>query len=307
MRTHNLSAPKNMARNDFASIYIKCEHAVGGNQMHTIGSLVRGTGMKFCCASMLVVLGCTPAAWSQADPSLSAEQVVQHLMEKNQERAAALQHYIGKRSYHLEYHGFPASADATMEVEVNFDAPATKHFTIVSTTGSKLIQTRVFHRLLETEEQAGDASNRRHSELGPDNYTFSLAGTEGTNYVLNVEPKVENRFLYRGKIWVDAHDFAVTRIEAQPARNPSFWTTKSMIHHTYQKVDNGFYLPRENKTVTNVRLGGVATLTIEYSSYQVTAAKPLALARKPIPSGGGLVWPDGGLNQEVANFLSSRK
>ena len=235
-----------------------------------------------------------------------ADQVVQRLMEKNKERAASLQHYVGKRSYRLEYRGFPASAEATMEVEVNFDAPASKRFTIVSATGSKLIQNRVFHRLLESEEQAGDSSNRKHTELGPDNYTFSLAGTEGTNYVLNVEPKEESRFLYRGKIWVDAHDFAVTRIEAQPARNPSFWTTKSVIHHTYQKVDNGFYLPKENKTVTSVRMGGVATLTIEYQSYQVTVAKPVASARR-ISSGEGAVWPDGGLNAEVANFVSSRK
>ncbi|HXP07280.1 MAG TPA: hypothetical protein VN828_02235, partial [Acidobacteriaceae bacterium] len=89
----------------------------------------------------LPFLTCAPAAWSQALPGLSSEQVVQRLMEKNGERAAALQHYVGKRSYRLEYHGFPASAEATMEVEVNYDAPATKHFTIVNSTGSKLIQT----------------------------------------------------------------------------------------------------------------------------------------------------------------------
>jgi len=266
----------------------------------------RGLGSWF---PMMVLLACAPAAWPQGQPALpalSAGQVVQRLMEKNKERADALQHYSGTRSYRLEYRGFPASAEATMEVEVNFDAPASKRFTIVNTTGSKLIQNRVFRRLLESEEQAGDSSNRKHTELGPDNYTFSLAGTEGTNYVLNVEPKEESRFLYRGKIWVDTRDFAVTRIEAQPARNPSFWTTKSMIHHTYQNVDNGFYLPKENKTVTSVRLGGVATLTIEYQSYQVTVAKPVASARR-IPSGEGAVWPDGGLNQEVANFVSSRK
>jgi hypothetical protein len=258
---------------------------------------------------MMVLLACAPAAWPQGQPTvpaLSADQVVQRLMEKNQERANGLQHYLGTRSYRLEYRGFPTSAEATMEVEVNFDAPATKRFTIVNATGSKLIQNRVFRRLLESEEQAGDSSNRKHTELGPDNYTFSLAGTEGTNYVLNVEPKEETRFLYRGKIWVDSHDFAVTRIEAQPAKNPSFWTTKSVIHHTYQKVDNGFYLPKENKTVTSVRLGGVATLTIEYRSYQVTVAKPVASARR-ITSGEGAVWPDGGLNAEVANFISSRK
>jgi hypothetical protein len=270
-----------------------------------------GIRANVCLLAIALVVGVyAPAAWPQADstlPPLTADQVVQRLMEKNQERAAALQHYLGQRSYRLEYHGFPASAEATMDVEVNFDAPATKRFTIVSTTGSKMIQSRVFHRLLESEEQAGDANNRTHTELGPGNYTFSLAGIEGANYVLNVEPKEESRFLYRGKIWVDGHDFAVTRIEAQPARSPSFWTTKSLIHHTYQKVDNGFYLPRENKTVTSVRLGGVATLTIEYQSYQVTAAKPVAWARKPLQSGGGFVWPDGGINSEVANFISSRR
>src|SRR3984885_4874610 len=258
----------------------------------------RGRHMRGYTWMVLATLACVPAAWSQTDPALpplSAEQIVQHLMEKNGERAAGLQHYQGKRSYRLEYHGFPASADATMEVEVNFDAPASKHFTIVSATGSKLIQSRVFHRLLESEEQAGDSSNRKNTALDSDNYTFSLAGIEGSNYVLNVEPKAENRFLYRGKIWVDAHDFAVTRIDAQPARNPSFWTTKSVIHQTYQKLHNGFYLPRENKTVTNVRMGGVATLTIEYQSYQVTVAKPVASARR-VPSSEGAIWPDGGIN-----------
>ena len=248
-----------------------------------------------------------PAAWPQGGlTALDAEQVVQRLMEKNKERAEGLQHYLGKRSYRLEYRGFPASSEATMEVEVNFDAPATKRFTIVSATGSKLIQNRVFHRLLESEQQAGDSSNRKQTELGPDNYTFSLAAADGADYVLNVEPKVESRFLYRGKIWVDGHDFAVTRIEAQPARNPSFWTTKSVIHHTYQKTEDGFYLPKENKTVTNVRMGGVATLTIEYESYKVTAAPSATSAGKAITSGEQGVWPDGPL-QAVASFAPAQK
>jgi hypothetical protein len=192
-----------------------------GQQMHNTWSWHRTVVTRWLPIMTLPLLTSVPGAWSQAAPALpplSSEQVVQHLMEKNVERAAALQHYVGKRSYRLEYHGFPASAEATMEVELNYDAPASKHFTIVSSTGSKLIQTRVFHRLLESEEQAGNASNRKQTELGSENYTFSLAGTEGPNYVLNVEPKVESKFLYRGKIWVDGHDFAVTRIEAQPAK-----------------------------------------------------------------------------------------
>ncbi|MGC2403724.1 MAG: hypothetical protein WA510_28285 [Acidobacteriaceae bacterium] len=259
---------------------------------------------------LLAAIAVAPAAWPQDEPALpqlTSEQVVQHLMEKNRERAAALQHYTGRRTYRLEYRGFPAAVEASMEVEVNFDAPSSKHFTIVNSTGSKVIQSRVFRRLLESEEQAGDTNNRKSSELGPENYNFSLAGIENSTYVLNVEPKVESKFLYRGKIWVDARDFAVTRIEAQPARNPSFWTTKSLIRHTYQKIDNRFYLPKENKTVTSVRLGGTATLTIEYQSYQVTAANPVAQERRLIPRSAGFVWPESGISESVAQFVSSAK
>jgi hypothetical protein len=268
-------------------------------------------GLSMFMLSIAAVFLTAPAAPAQAMlPALTADQVVERLLEKNKERSDCLQHYVGKRSYRLEYRGFPASADATMEVEVNFDAPGSKRFTVVSATGSKMIENRVFHRLLESEEQA--AGNRAHTDLGPDNYSFSLAGLDGTNYVLNVEPKTESKFLYRGKIWIDGHDFAVTRIEAQPARNPSFWTTRSLIHHTYEKLDNGIYLPKENKTVTNVRLGGVATLTIEYESYQITTAKPVTTARKVNTSlhptaSLGAVWPDGGFNEEVANFVAARK
>jgi len=144
-----------------------------------------GVRPNICLLAIALVASVySPAAWPQADPALpalTADQVVQRLMERNQERAAALQHYLGKRSYRLEYHGFPASAEATMDVEVNFDAPATsasprQHDGIEDDPESRLSP------VLESEEQAGDANNRSHTELGPDNYTFSLAGTEGKNY-----------------------------------------------------------------------------------------------------------------------------
>src|SRR5271156_3773458 len=281
--------------------------SVPSRQMHNHG-LRFGAGRKsWVPAIVAATLACVPATWPQMTaesapglPSRVADPGAERLMEKNKERAAGVQNYSATRNYRLECRGFPASTDATMEVEVNYDAPGAKRFTVLSSTGSKMIQNRVFQRLLESEQQASDSGNRAHSELGPGNYNFSMAGTDGTNYVLNVEPKVESKFLYRGKIWVDAHDFAVTRIEAQPARNPSFWTTKSMIHHTYQRVDSEFYLPKENKTITSVRLGGTATLTIEYQSYQVTAAQPLSSGRKAASSSGAQVMADSAITEQAA-------
>lgn len=211
-------------------------------------------------------------------PSLSVDQIVARLVQKNEERAKALERYTSHRRYRLEYRGFPGSRDATMEVDASFDAPTSKRFTIISESGSKLILNRVFRRLLESEQEAADASNQARVALTSSNYAFSSAGIAGSNYVLNVEPRQESKFLFRGRIWVDGHDFAVTRIEAEPAKNPSFWTRKSEIQHTYEKVDNYFYLPKQNRTVTNTKLGGIATLTIEYLSYLVVVSSKMPTA-----------------------------
>ena len=43
-------------------------------------------------------------------------------------------------------------------------------------------------------------------------------------YVIQVLPKREDKYLFEGRIWIDAEDFAVVRVEGKPAKNPSFWT-----------------------------------------------------------------------------------
>jgi len=205
--------------------------------------------------------------------SLSSDQIVQRMMRKNAERAQALRGFRGTRSYHLEYKGFPGNREAHMVVNVDYQAPDHKEFTVVSQSGSKLLIDRVLKKLLESEREAMNADNRARTALTTDNYSFILKGYEstcgGAAYVLQVEPKTKNKFLYSGKIWVDANDFAVTRIEAEPARNPSFWIKKTEIRHVYRKVDE-FWLPQQNYTVTMVRLGGRAILTIDYQDYRIT-------------------------------------
>jgi hypothetical protein len=204
--------------------------------------------------------------------ALTSDQVVQRMMEKNAERAEALRGFRGTRSYRLEYKGFPGNREAHMVVNVDYQAPDHKEFTVVSQGGSKLLIDRVLKKLLESEREAMNPENRARTALTADNYNFILKGYEsdpgGAAYVLQVEPKTKNKFLYSGKIWVDANDFAVTRIEAEPARNPSFWIKKTEIRHVYRKIDE-FWLPQQNYTVTMTRLGGRAILTIDYQDYRI--------------------------------------
>jgi len=76
----------------------------------------------------------------------------------------------------------------------------------------------------------------------------------------------------------------VTRIEAEPAQNPSFWTKKSEIRHEYMKVQD-FWFPRRNESISYIRLGGRATLTIDYNNYRVGASRLSGDATKPASAG----------------------
>jgi hypothetical protein len=223
----------------------------------------------------LVALDSGTPSPSTSTASLSVDQVVDNLVRKNQERAQALMHSEGTRVYHLAYRGFPKDRDAEMTVRATYDSPSSKEFKVVSESGSKLILNRVFKKLLESEKEAAQPTISARTQLNRDNYTFELMGYEPSNtggqYVLQVSPKSRNKYVYRGKVWVDGIDFAVTHIEVEPTQNPSFWTKKSEIRHEYKKV-GAFWLPARNESVSDIRLGGRATLTIEYTDYRVSAA-----------------------------------
>lgn len=213
----------------------------------------------------------------EPETALTTQQVVDKLVQRNLERAHALAAYQGTRVYRLEYQGFPGPRSAEMTVAVKYRSPASKEFTIQSETGSHLVIEKVFHKLLQSEKDALTEENQARVALNNDNYRFALAGYEsmptGPCYVLSVEPLTKNKLLYRGRIWVDAADFAVVRIEAVPAKSPSFWTKETRIVQVYAKVGD-FWLPVSNRSTSAIRLGGQADFTIVYQDYQITAATP---------------------------------
>jgi len=239
--------------------------------------------LSIVLASLVAVAQQAPLPAVQNSP-LPLDQVVKNLEERNAARTAALGQFEGKRIYRMEYRGFPSNRDAEMVVKVHYRAPNSKEFTVVSQTGSKFIIDHVFKKLLEGELEAAKGDNQRQTRLSSENYDFEFAGFEttpqGSRYVLNLLPKTKNKFLYRGKIWVDAEDFAVVRIEGEPGKNPSFWIKKTEIAHKYVKV-NDFWLPAENRTQSVIRLGGTASLSIEYQDYKILEASPLRADKTP--------------------------
>jgi len=231
-------------------------------------------------STLVCLLLAGAAAAQQAGSAVTiqptVEQIVGQMERRNAARAEELKQYKSLRHYEVVYRGFSAVIEAKMAVEANYDAASGKTFRVVSTSGSKLLINKVLMRLLETEKAA--SADQRSTALTPANYRFTPGGMENEagrpSYVLEVEPLTANKLLYRGKIWVDAADFAVVRIEGEPARNPSFWIAHTSIQHRYSKTE-GFWLPKSNRSETKVRVGGTAVLTIDYGTYQVAPQAPL--------------------------------
>lgn len=225
-----------------------------------------------CNAVLLALLCCFVRAQTTtvAQPP-PADQVVTSMVAKNAERAARLRSYSSVRQYTLDYRGFPSGRHANMRVRAVLEN-GQKRLEIIDESGSKLLRDRVLRKLIENESQADSAAERASTALNLDNYSFHLVGTELAGdrmcYVLDVTPRRSHRLLYVGRIWVDAREYALVRIDASPAKNPSFWITETRIEHEYAKFGL-LWLPAHNHSVSKIRLGGEAVLDIDYGRYDV--------------------------------------
>src|SRR5271165_2093930 len=174
----------------------------------------------------------------------TAEEVVATMIAHDGIRESVSGGYTGSREYVLDNHLFKKRAQ--MMVRVTCDRSETKHFEVVSEDGWKSANKRVLRQMLETESDSSRPDIRPRNRITSDNYTFRmidsgvLAGR--TAYVIEAIPKREDKSLFRGRIWVDAEDFALARVEGEPAKNPSFWTRKVHFVQQYYK-DGPFWFP----------------------------------------------------------------
>jgi hypothetical protein len=233
---------------------------------------------SWALGQVLLFIAITPAAYSeiQAAPALAdlpVDQIVDRMQLHDAAQSKQLDSYEAIRHYQVEYHGFMTTLTGRIDVQVTFDNASGKTFRVISQSGSKLLCEKVLMKAVMSEKEA--SLDKSSIAVTPANYSFQLVGTEvldgRPSYVLHVDPLRPGKFLYRGRIWVDAADFAVARIEVEPARNPSFWISSTVIDSTNAKTD-GVWLPQKNRSESRIRVGGTAVLTIDYGGYRVALA-----------------------------------
>jgi len=222
-----------------------------------------------------MIVGFVRMAGAEGPETPTVNEIVTRMMAKNETRQADLRGYSSERTYKVEYKGTGGEHHAEILVRAEYLPGGQKRLTVIEESGSKVICQRVLRKMVESEQEASEKANRMQMSLSPQNYNIELVGQELIDgvqaWVLRVSPKVDSKFTYRGRVWVTADDYAVVRVQGEPAKSPSWWISKASFDWRYEKHGE-FWLPEKSVAASHVRIGGDAKLTIEYGEYQVMAS-----------------------------------
>lgn len=244
---------------------------------------------------ILLSIACAAADAPSVPAKLpTTESIVGQLVAANRRRAAALRAYSATRYYKLQYSGIAGSRTAEMKVAATFIAPNHKDFKVLSSSGSGFLISRVLEKLLAAEKSAIEEDSGRSFDLTPENYDFQYLRNDrlptGDAYLLDVKPRTSNKYLYTGKVWINARDFAVARIQASPAKTASFWVKSTDINLVYGKFGN-FWLPVRNDSSSRLRVSGQALMTIDYTDYRINDPRQIGAAQGASPGPAGTIPP----------------
>jgi outer membrane lipoprotein-sorting protein len=207
-----------------------------------------------------------------APSGLNGDDIIAKMLERNRLRNEQLQRYSAVRTYVIRNLEGKLAAQAV--VRVDYEAPDKKTFNTTSEKGSGIVRHLVFDRLIQSEGETSAGREHHNSAITAANYTFLLEGEEEVGpyhcFVLEATPKRKDKYLFEGKIWIDAGDFAVVKIAGHPAKKPSFWINRADFARQYQRID-GFWLPYRDETSVEVKLYGRRVFTVDHQQYVINA------------------------------------
>jgi len=196
----------------------------------------------------------------------SPDSVLECMEQTNERGRQSMPQFTSERVYTASNSVF--AVKATAEVEVKYEPPGEKSFRITRHTGPGTIRKRVIEPLLGAECQNAKPEARVQTDISRRNYDFEFLfiHPETGAYVFRAVPKHENRYLFRGEVWIDGPTCGIRRVIGEPAVNPSFWVKRTVFTHEYDRVGE-YWLPRGHRTEVQLRWFGESKLNIDYLKY----------------------------------------
>ncbi|OFW12742.1 MAG: hypothetical protein A3H27_08360 [Acidobacteria bacterium RIFCSPLOWO2_02_FULL_59_13] len=220
-----------------------------------------------CCAVLLLSLHAAGPSAQSLPPTLAPDQILMRMERRLEQQLRELESYRARRRYSAAH---PLLGDSVyLLVQEQYKAPEEKKFKVLERGGMEQIQKRLFSRLLEVELETASEAARRAVDISRRNYrlTYSHYDVAKHAYVFEAEPRTANPYLFRGKVWIHAEDFAVQRIEGEPVKRHSAMVRQSRFVHEFAKFGE-FWFPVHHTSTAKIYMFGQATLEIQYFDYE---------------------------------------
>jgi len=199
----------------------------------------------------------------------SSDEILARLESENNRRHVLLKAYSGSRRYTLQNLRF--GKQAAVAVLMQYRQLEGERYTVETRSGSDKLN-GIIDKVLASEAGASLPLEKARNQITSANYRVRLLGTEVAAgricYVLELTPRIKNRFLIVGKAWVDAGSYAVVRIEGRFAASISILVGAPRISEEFIEV-RGFWLPAHVRSVTSTFLLGATELDILFTNYQL--------------------------------------
>jgi hypothetical protein len=229
--------------------------------------LLRSTIVAVAGCGALSGVGLGPAV--RADQPISpAAQIVAGFEATSAREARLVGSFTTSRTFTIVHDG---QTDARVVAAMRFTAPDVKLFTVLESHGSALIRTRVINKMMAAEVVAARAGARRRVAFTSANYEFTSVRDDGDAYVIAMTPRRRDELLLKGRMWITKDGFHLKRIEGEPARNPSFWTTRISFVSDFAPV-KGVWLHVRTVARVTIRWKGEYNVRSECGPYQLLLA-----------------------------------
>ena len=224
--------------------------------------------------SILLCLLLTPSCLGAHQPELTPDQaqIIQRIDAAVYQRSQTIATYSVQEQYSL-YRNGEATPSAQETIHTVYTRATGKEYTPIAQSGSALLRSLVIDKLIAGEKEINLAANRESSWIISRNYEMRPEPTpvlinNRECILVNLKPRRKSPHLFEGKIWVDASDYTVVRLEGAPSQSPSFFAGDSIVSRDYARI-GGYSMATHAEARSHSMLFGDTLLKIDYTNYQI--------------------------------------
>ncbi len=162
---------------------------------------------------------------------------------------------------------------AQMTVRDTYSKGKGKIYTVLSKTGSSIIEHFGLQPLLDSETEINLPSQVAKSWFTSANYKMELKpGTQQvdgrTCYALSIKPRRAAPNMIEGTLWVDAGNYSIVRVQGVASKKPSVFAGTTHMMRDYKEID-GYSMATHARAESASLLFGRTVVVIQYDDYHL--------------------------------------